>query len=430
MLPRKLALFGVAVVSAVLVSSACSGPSPTPDRAPAAPTRSPSLSPSPSPSSPSPEDEIYRFAAIRPSAPLQDQKDALTAFYRAWKKAFVKQRCAGGQYQVLSPDARYPFIAEAQGYGLVITASMAKFDPGAKTVFDGLLAFVRAHPSHENPALMAAELNDDCADQDGANSATDGDMDIAYGLLLADRAWGSHGKYDYRELALRRINAIKASTVHPASKLMRLGDWSRPDLPELYGVSRTSDWNPQYFDAFEKATEDPDWSAIGAAHRRAITRVQTEYSATTGLLPDFVQWTPSGIAPVRGRVLETRHDGDYHFNACRTPWRIGVDAITTGHESSIAAARKMSRWFRAASHGDPNRIGSGYKLGGERYASAPDKAFWTPLAVAAMTDPNGQPWLDALWKKMAGSHVQSRDYYGSTIQLQAMLVTTGVWTAL
>jgi endo-1,4-beta-D-glucanase Y len=427
MLPRKLALFGAAIVSAVVVSSACSGPPPPPDRTPPAPTPSASAT---QPKTPSNEESFYRFAAIRPSASLQDQRDALTAYYRAWKTAFLKQQCGGGQYQVISPDARFPFVAEAQGYGLVITASMAKFDAEAKTVFDGILTFVRAHPSHENPGLMAAELNDDCEDQDGANSATDGDMDIAYALLLADRSWGSQGRYDYRDLAVRRINAIKAGTVHPSSKLMRLGDWSKPDLPELYGVSRTSDWNPQYFDAFEKATEDPEWSAIGAAHRRAIAQVQTEYSPTTGLLPDFVQWTPSGIAPVRGRVLETGHDGDYSFNACRTPWRIGVDAITTGHESSIAAARKMSRWFEASSHGDPNRIGSGYTLGGERYASAPDKAFWAPLAVAAMTDPNGQPWLDALWKKMAGSHVQSHDYYGSTIALQAMLVTTGVWNAL
>jgi endo-1,4-beta-D-glucanase Y len=372
----------------------------------------------------------YPYAAVWPSSAPKAQDAALLAYYRAWKKAFVRHGCEAGTYQIYSPDAAYPYVAEAQGYGMVVTASMAGLDPGARTVFDGLLTYVLAHPSSVNANLTAAEQDSDCADRNAANSATDGDMDIAYGLLLADRAWGSLGRYDYRALALRRIRALRSGTVHPVSQLMKLGDWSGPENPALFRTSRTSDWNPQYFGAFARATGDGQWWVIQAAHRRAVTRIQTVYSATTGLLPDFVQWSAGEARPARGEVLETEHDGDYGFNACRTPWRIGLDAITSGNAASTAAARKITRWFRSTTGGDPGTVRSGYTLTGRPLGEEADNAFWAPLAVAAMADPQAGPWLDELWNMLAENTVDSEEYYGATIQLQVMLVVTGNWTAL
>ena len=401
------------LVGVLLNGASCSRQPAAPPVAPEAPAR------------------VYPFAVVRPSAPPQAQNAAVLAYYRAWKSAFVRQSCGSGAYQVFSPDARYSFVAEAQGYGMVIAASMHRLDPEARTVFDGLLTYVLAHPSRNNTDLAASEQDETCTDQGGGNSATDGDMDIAYALLLADRLWGSSGRYDYRDLAVRRIRAIKASTVHPDSNLMLLGDWSKPSRPELFSTSRTSDWNLQYFQAFENATGDTGWSAIRTAHRQAINRIQSSYSPATGLLPDFVQWTAAGgVAPVRGKVLESDRDGDYNFNACRTPWRIGVDAITSGDAASTAAAIKINKWFTATTGGDPDKIRSGYTLSGTAYGTANDIAFWAPLAVTAMADPAGQQWLDALWAKLAASTVDAEKYFGATIQMQVMLVATGNWMAL
>lgn len=36
-----------------------------------------------------------------------------------------------------------------------------------------------------------------CTSAEGADSASDGDLDIAYPLLLADKQWGSCGAIDY-----------------------------------------------------------------------------------------------------------------------------------------------------------------------------------------------------------------------------------------
>ena len=66
-------------------------------------------------------------------------------------------------------------------------------------------------PSSITPGLLAAEQDSSCKSVNGSDSATDGDLAVAYGLLLADRQWGSAGAYNYKNLAVARINAIKAA---------------------------------------------------------------------------------------------------------------------------------------------------------------------------------------------------------------------------
>ncbi|MFC7644783.1 glycosyl hydrolase family 8 [Streptosporangium lutulentum] len=148
---------------------------------------------------------------LRPSGAQATLDQKVVDYYTRWKAAFVKQNCGNGWYQIISPDADHPYVAEAQGYGMVITATMAGADPDAKKIFDGLVKYVLAHPSSITPGLLAAEQNASCQSVNGGDSATDGDLDVAYGLLLADRQWGSAGTYNYRQLAINHINAIKAA---------------------------------------------------------------------------------------------------------------------------------------------------------------------------------------------------------------------------
>lgn len=66
--------------------------------------------------------------------------------------------------------------------------------------------YFRAHPSEINPDLMAwqqADTGTEIIDINGVDSATDGDMDIAYALLLADSQWGSSGEINYLSQAKR-----------------------------------------------------------------------------------------------------------------------------------------------------------------------------------------------------------------------------------
>ncbi|MEV7005829.1 glycosyl hydrolase family 8 [Streptosporangium sp. NPDC051022] len=362
----------------------------------------------------------YAAGTLRPSGEPAALDRTVVEAYERWKAAFVRNRC--GSFQVISPDADHPHVAEAQGYGMVITATMAGADPDARKIFDGLVDYVLAHPSTGNPDLLAAEQNTSCKSVNGGDSATDGDLDVAYGLLLADRQWGGSGRHDYRRLAVRHIAAIKASEVDPDTHLLTLGDWATPDDP-LHRLSRSSDWMIDRFRAFEKATGDADWATIRTAHQDLIAALQKRHD--TGLLPDFVR----DGKPAKGKVLEDKHDGAYFWNALRDPWRIGDDAVTGGDPRSIAAARKLTAWIRSTTGGDPGRITAGYELDGTPIGEEGEPAFIAPFAVAALAEPSAQTWLDALWKTMASTTFGSDDYFAASVQLQAMITVSGNrWT--
>src|SRR4029079_11723661 len=106
-------------------------------------------------------------------------------------------RCreAGGERWQLrvraGPDAPAHVVSEGQGYGMVVVALMAGHDPEARARFDGLTRYLLAHQSHTDGRLMAWAQDARCRDVQGPDSATDGDLDAAFGLLLADAQWGS-----------------------------------------------------------------------------------------------------------------------------------------------------------------------------------------------------------------------------------------------
>lgn len=245
----------------------------------------------------------YAAGTLTPTGEQAALDAQVAGYYAKWKSYFVKHNCRSDWYEVLSPDADHPYVAEAQGYGLVVTATMAGADPDAKKIFDGILAFVLAHPSVNNPGLQAAEQNTACTSVNGSDSATDGDLDTAYGLLLADRQWGSAGTYDYRALAVRRINAVKVSELNATTHLLELGDWSSGSY-DL--VSRTSDWMPDHFRAFRKATGDSTWDTVLNRTQQVTADLQARYAPGTGLLPDFVVDTTTSPGPPPARCWRTR----------------------------------------------------------------------------------------------------------------------------
>ncbi|MEV0188238.1 glycosyl hydrolase family 8 [Kitasatospora purpeofusca] len=366
----------------------------------------------------------YAAGTLRPSGTAAAVDQQVLDKYNSWKASFLKQNCGNGWYQVVSPDADHPYVAEGQGYGMVITALMAGADPNAKAAFDGLVKYVLAHPSVNNADLLAAEQDTSCRSVNGSDSATDGDLDVAYGLLLADKQWGSAGTYNYKNLAIKHINAIKASEVNPTTHLMKLGDWSDAG-DKYYWMTRSSDWMIDHFRAFRTATGDSSWDTVRTAHQNLITSQQSKYAASTGLLADFVVNTNTTPKPAAGKVLESSNDGDYGWNACRDPWRIGTDAVTSGDAASLASARKLNSWIKGKTGGNAASVATGYRLNGSAFGSGNDMAFTAPFVVTAMTDPGSQAWLDALWSKLVATPISPSTYYGGSVQLQSMIVASG-----
>ena len=361
-------------------------------------------------------------------------------YYDEWKSRYLKPagRDSGGRrlYRIIhSLSQPEQTVSEGMGYGMMIVAYLAGADPEAHSLFDGLYRYVQAHPSDIDRRLMAWIQP---PDGNGNDSAFDGDADIAYALLLADRQWGSQGGLNYLAAARRRVAALEESAIGPHSRLPLLGDWVEPagraedDYRYNEYSPRLSDFMPAHFRAFGRVSDASLWNAVARAMKIAVTGLENNYSPNTALMPDFAE--PAGPAlgfplkPARPNFLEGPHDGDYGYNSGRYPWRASSAVLLYGESFWERRMAKLSHWAEAATGGDPARLSAGYQLDGSPSAGGDyfTTFFAAPLASAAMTQPDQQEWLDALYASVYDRH---EDYYEDSVTLlNLLLLSNNYWT--
>jgi endo-1,4-beta-D-glucanase Y len=367
----------------------------------------------------------YPGDVLKPTGDQKSLDNAVAQAYDQWKAKYVKQGCGG--YYVLSGGGTGTDVgdevSEGQGYGMVITAIMAGHDPEAKTVFDGLYAFFKKFPSDTHKNLMAWTVNvaGGCVvpPMAGADSATDGDLDIGFALLLADKQWPGSG---YADKAAQVIGDIKRGDIHGTTFEPVLGDWATSDDPQ-YNSTRPSDFMLDHFRAFA-ATGDPSWMQTIDAVYGLVDTMQKMYAPQTGLLPDFVVNTTTTPAPAMAKAFEGPDDGHYDYNSCRVPWRIATDYIVSHDMRAKTAAAKWTAWIKTHTGGDPSKIMDGYTLDGMKDTgqTGTSSAFSSPFGVSAMLG-SDQAWLDKIWTTRA----VNEDYFGDSITMLSMIVMSGNW---
>jgi len=360
--------------------------------------------------------------------------------YNSYKSTFLVNH-PGGQYSYIratgTGNAQNALtISEAHGYGMKIFALMAGHDPEAKAIFDRMNNFRRDHRSRINQRLMAWYVTTVGQVPAQGNSATDGDLDIAYALLLAHTQWGDEA---YLTQARDIIGALRSHCMHPAPNIRpKLGDWhsynwsggtpgTDPDIE-----SRSSDWRPSHFRAFARAsvsTADRDfWNNAANA---VYTLLQQSSHSSTGLMPDFVSGNPARAEP-SPKVSGEHNMQHYSFNACRVPWFLALDYAHYGSAQAKTQADRISTWLRNATNQNPgnNAIKPGYQLNG---TALNPNAQWVPLPFAApfasgmMTNSANQSYLTSLYTIINGT--TSPQSYDVAIQLLNMILISGNWWA-
>ncbi len=386
------------------------------------------------PQKPFPQHTQYQEGIIKPNNKTQDELDnSVKTFYKEWKKRYLKEVTGekgpnGEKVYKIIMNSSGRTVSEGQGYGMVIIALMAGYEENAKDIFDGLWYFVRNHKSKIDNRLMAWEVPEPSG---GTDSAFDGDCDIAYSLLLADKQWGSSGRINYLDEAKTYIKAIYESTIGKQSYLPLLGDWVEEDGASYNQYTpRTSDFMIVNFKGFKKATNDNKWNNVINSIYNTINLVQKNYSSATGLLPDFLQGNGSmeNLRPADPNFLEGPYDGDYYYNAGRDPWRIGLDVILYNNTNSKKAVKKMLDWIYKETGGNPYKILSGYHLNGEPLKGSDyfTTFFVAPFGVAAMTDSSKQEFLNKIFNSVSAKH---EGYYEDTVTLISLIIMSGnYWT--
>ena len=402
----------------------------------------------------------YPDGTAKPSGDQKVIDGTVGNFYDYWKQRYIARDCPGGYYLASGGGAganaaNNITTSEAHGYAMIITAIMNEWDPEAHDVFDNLLSMIQKYPSRNTAALMAWGIAPKCAPlkMDDADSATDGDLDMGYALLLAEKIWGNAGKYNYGALAKTMMTALKAGDMNPDTKLAKLGDFVAAG-DDSYYYTRGSDFMVDHYRAFAKASGDVYWMGAVDSVYKLVDFMQMNFAPETGLIPDFMMNTntampaqvPLSVTNQKGGLEEGLHT-DYDYNSCRVPWRLATDYVVTGDVKVKDRLAKINAFIQKQTGGDPSKIVDGYSLKGEPWMVDPkvqppetsstgapvvpgeNGCFTSSFGTGAIVDAKNQAWVDAVWRFMNAKKFDAEDEYTNSVNLLNMIVMTGNWWA-
>jgi endo-1,4-beta-D-glucanase Y len=299
--------------------------------------------------------------------------------------------------------------SEGMGYGMILAAYFA--DQG---VFDSLFAFYRYRRNEEALGLMA--WSGTCQSIWDIGSATDGDIDVAYALLVAEDQWGGEGYIDSAKAILSILKTYYfldtcggGWVMQPGYSDWGVGFWGGCELTDL------SYYPPAFFRVFYDATGDAFWLDVADDAYELLDSIA---HPTTGLVPNWQSWNgvPGGDPPVRS--------GSYRYDASRVPWRLVMDYIWNGNSKAQAACEKISDFAYGIG---PSNILDGYELDGTPHDSAEwnNGSFVGGFAVGGMA--HSQEMVDSFAGRLAYLDAQYWDnqYYNLSLKLIYEVVLTG-----
>lgn len=387
------------------------------------------------------------YNAVLKSAYSQESMNSeLVSFYEKWKTRYlrrVKDTAPLQEYLFYTFDQpsenQAVTCSEAMGYGMFIFPMMFGFDKDARKHFDALYRYVLHFPSCYNPYLMAWQQVKPIDDiivnsSECTSSATDGDMDITYGLLLAHCLWGKTDRTDnYFFDAQLRMNALMTSCVCSKKFIILLGDWVLGiDRSPYKNVTRSSDFMTYLIKKFMQIDQQNRhlWERVLFRIHSIVAFQMKRQSQMNGLMPDFfIRADKNYIAP-KNKVLESDHDGDYYYNSCRIPWRYAMDPIIYSIPLP-GQLHTLNKWVIQKTQGNPSSIMSGYYLAngipGTSFGTPGQLSYIAPFLVSALAESGNDAWKLALWNFITKIPIDCGTFYDNTLKLIALIVATGNW---
>ncbi|MGB2510646.1 glycosyl hydrolase family 8 [Leuconostoc suionicum] len=335
--------------------------------------------------------------------------------YHSWQSHYVKSVNEGTFVNDSDEKDSQVALSESQGYGMLITMLAAKKDLATQADFNKFVIYYQQHTISKQNRLMAWKQNKSNNNMQtltkNNTDATDGDMDIAYALLMADQKWHSTGKYNYKKLATNIVNDLIKYNYNDENELLRVGNWAKND--EKYNnLIRTSDLIPSYFKTFYELTDDKRWQKTYFKSIRILEKLSGKNK--TGLIPDFVLVTDNNVSNVAPNTFESENDNKYAWNANRVPLRL---AFATSNQELKKINKKILTFFN-----QQNSIKAVYNLDGSSSNDYSSMAFTAPIAVAAYQQKSEFQNLSEKLRKQVYDDTLSKNYYADTLKVLAALM--------
>jgi endoglucanase len=316
--------------------------------------------------------------------------------YDKWKRTILLE-CNGGYRIDCVGESAGETKVEGMGFGMMLTVYMAD-----KTAFDGLVKFYESKAG--GGGMMAWRTT--CDGISDAGSATDGDVEVAFALVIASWQWPDGG---YADKAKKVIANLKKVVVKCNNDLALAGGMSGNNAWGGCSETDISYYNPAAFREFAKLSGDSSWTTLANS---TYTILNAAADKTTGLVPDWQ--TVSGSAGGGSR------EANYKYDACRAPWRIAIDYLWNGNEKALAWCKKITDWSYKIG---PKNIKDGYSLSGEVLGTFHNLCFTGGFGVAAMC--HSQEASDAFAKEMATVSTYETGWFTLSVGLCNMMVMIG-----
>jgi endoglucanase len=176
-------------------------------------------------------------------------------------------------------------------------------------------------------------------DTGGQNVAFDGDIDIAYSLILASKKWNNKEYLDESKSIIKDI-WNKGVIVSNSGKLILASN----DLEKKYNKSSIV-VNPSYFStyafhAFAKVTPELEWSRLADDCYFFLNKIMdTKLIADklTVLPPDWINIDKEKLIITPAESKKTQ----FGYDAVRIPWRVALDFDQNRNDSAIAYLKKL-----------------------------------------------------------------------------------------
>src|SRR5262249_23787586 len=147
----------------------------------------------------------------------------------------------------------------------------------------------------------------------------DGDMDMAEGLLEANKRWPGNG---FNSCATTLINAILANETDSCG----IGPGDAPSFTSCSGYTYPSYFAMSYLTSFYCFTNNAHWTTAKTARYGKLNY----WYANHALPPETINMTGG-----------TRNGGDYQYNSCRVPWRLSLDYLWNGNTNAYNMCKKI-----------------------------------------------------------------------------------------
>ncbi|HZL21369.1 MAG TPA: glycosyl hydrolase family 8 [Polyangia bacterium] len=289
--------------------------------------------------------------------------DTVATAYTGWKAKFFDGT------KIIRPENGNDTVSEGIGYGMLIAVFM-----NDQPLFESLWTYAQAHP--DGKGLMTWCIPSGMANScSGTGSATDGDEDIAYALLMATKQWGTHASD-----AMTQIKNILKNEV--SGSILEGGD----------GFNNAAEIDPSYFaPSYYRAFAAFD-TADGAAWMSVLDEsysILGMATGTDGLVPNWINPSGTGISSV-----DSTNGPYFGYDSCRIPFRVAMDFCINNEARAKNYAGTIATFYASkATATSLVGIMDGYTTtGGNPPGSLGDyaagMAFLGPGAVAAMAAGN------------------------------------------